>query len=76
VTTEQVIALLVALTGLIAALTRLFVQVRQTHQLINSRMDQLLELTRASALAAGRLEGVASQASGVNPPRNVVKSPT
>lgn len=34
---------------------------RQTHKLINSRMTELLKLTRTAAKAEGVIEGVATQ---------------
>jgi hypothetical protein len=57
VTVDQATALLVALTGLIGAIVALAVQVRAYHHAVNSRMDELLELTRASSHAAGLEEG-------------------
>jgi len=40
----------------IGALGAVYLQVRRTHTLVNSRMDQLLELTQTSGIARGRLE--------------------
>ena len=40
---------------IIAALGAVYLQARQTHQLVNSRMTQLLELTQRSAMAQGEL---------------------
>jgi hypothetical protein len=57
VTVEAITALLVAVTGLIGALVALAVQVRAYHQQVNSRMNELLELTRTSAHAEGVLAG-------------------
>lgn len=56
-TVEAITALVVAITGLIAALGAVFVQLRQTHTLINSRMTQLLDETRSAAQARGELTG-------------------
>jgi hypothetical protein len=63
VTPEQFTGLIGALTGLLVAVTALAVQVHAWHKQINSRMDQLLEVTRDSARAEGKLEGP----SGVGP---------
>jgi hypothetical protein len=52
---EQFVAILGALATLIGALAVLIGQVRKTHELVNSRMDELLVLTKKSALAEGRL---------------------
>jgi len=54
---EQLVAVLTAITALIAAVGAVYVQVRQTHKLINSRMTELLELTKSSAHAEGVIEG-------------------
>ncbi len=45
-----------ALVLVIAAVGRVLVQVQATHNLVNSRMTELLELTRTSARAEGKLE--------------------
>lgn len=55
-TPEQFTALISAIAVLIAAVTGLLVAVSRWHAQVNSRMDQLLELTRTSS----RAEGVAS----------------
>lgn len=36
-------------------------QGKHSHKLVNSRMDELVELTRTSALAKGKLEGRAAE---------------
>jgi hypothetical protein len=41
---------------IIGALGAVYLQVRKTHQLVNSRMTELLDLTRKSSLAEGKLE--------------------
>lgn len=41
---------------IIGALGVLFMQMRQTHNLVNHRMDELLALTQTSARAAGVLQ--------------------
>jgi hypothetical protein len=56
-TPEQATALIVAITGLVAALGAIFAQQRQTHQLINSRMTQLLQATKLAAQSSGELRG-------------------
>jgi hypothetical protein len=40
---------------IIAALGAVLAQVRATHNLVNGRLTQLLELTRSSSFAAGKL---------------------
>lgn len=55
-TPEQFVAIIVASTALIAAITAMLVQLRRTHDLVNSKMTELLELTRRSARAEGVLE--------------------
>jgi hypothetical protein len=57
VTVDQLVALLGAVTALIAALGAIWVQLRQTHKLVNSRLTQLLALTERSSRAEGVLEG-------------------
>lgn len=54
---EQATALIVALTGLVAAMGVILVQLRQTHQLINSRMTELVETTKLAAQKSGELAG-------------------
>lgn len=54
-----------AISGLVVAVTALYVQVRVTHKLVNSRMDQLLALTQKSAHA----EGALSEAQNPSVPR-------
>ena len=49
------VAIIGALTALVIAVTRLNSRVQETHELVNSRMTELLELTRASSLAEGKL---------------------
>ncbi len=56
-TPEQAAALIVAITGLVGALGAVFVQLRQTHSLINSRMTELVETTKLAAQARGELAG-------------------
>lgn len=66
-TPEQGVALLGALTALVAALGAILVQLRQTHQLVNSRLTQLLELTERSSSAEGVLQGQQTQADAKGP---------
>ena len=49
------IAAISAITAIVLAYIDLRKSLRETHQLVNSRMGELLELTRVSARAAGRL---------------------
>jgi hypothetical protein len=55
VTAQEFVTLLGALTALTGAVTALIVQARQTHALVNSRMTELLELTRSASRAEGQL---------------------
>jgi hypothetical protein len=57
VTPEQFIAILTALATLIAAVTACLIQLRQTHELTNSRMTQLLAAVTAAAQMQGELAG-------------------
>jgi IS30 family transposase len=52
---EQMIAVLGALTALVVAVGSLYRQVRQTHDLVNSRMTELLDATKAASHAEGKL---------------------
>jgi len=65
---EQFVAILGALTALIAAVAAALVQVRATHALVNSRMTQLLALTQQASLAQGKLEGPTASAMGPHEP--------
>ncbi len=56
-TAEQATALIVAVTGLVAALGVIIAQLRQTHGLVNSRMSQLLETTQLANQKIGELRG-------------------
>jgi hypothetical protein len=56
-TPEQFTALIVALTGLIAAVGAVWAQLRQTHKLMNGRMTELLDATKLSGQATGELLG-------------------
>ena len=51
------VALIGALTALVVAVARLNTKTAATHELVNSRMTELLELTRKSSMAQGRLAG-------------------
>jgi len=57
VSPEQFTAIIVAITGLVTALGAIFVQLRQTHNLINSRMTQLVAETKLAAQKDGELAG-------------------
>jgi hypothetical protein len=54
---SAVVAILGALTALIIALVQLNSKVQKTHDAVNSRMEEMLALTRASSLAQGKLAG-------------------
>jgi hypothetical protein len=68
VTVDQFVAVIGAFTALLVAVTALAVQVHAWHKQINSRMDQLLEITRSAAIAEGKLEGPAARGSGPTVP--------
>jgi hypothetical protein len=53
VTPEQFVAILVALTGLIGAVGALAAVVRNYHQAVDGRMDELLRLTRDASYLEG-----------------------
>lgn len=50
-------ALVVAAAGLLGGVLALLQQAKETHTLVNSRMTELLDITKSAALARGRLEG-------------------
>jgi hypothetical protein len=54
-TVEQFVSIMTALTALIAAVGAVFIQVRATHVAVNSRMTELLDLTRSAGHAEGAL---------------------
>ncbi len=53
---EQFVAILVAFTGLIAAIASVLRQIHQIHELLKSRMTELVEVTKAAAHSHGRLD--------------------
>jgi hypothetical protein len=56
-TPEQLAAILGSAASLLAALLAIYRQTRITHELVNSRLTELLALTRRASLAEGRLQG-------------------
>lgn len=66
------IAVIGSITAIVLAYLKLQGEIRATHKLVNSRMDELLELTRVAALAAGRLDAVESRKHSLDVP-GVVK---
>lgn len=54
---EQATALIVAVTGLVAAVGAVYAQLRQTHALMNSRMTELLSRTEEASAKLGELRG-------------------
>ncbi len=54
---EQATALLVALTGLVGALSVLVVQLRQMRKDLNGRLTELVETTKLAASKTGELAG-------------------
>lgn len=51
------IALITSITTIALAYLKMRSEIRQVHHLVNSRMTELLELTRESSVARGRLQG-------------------
>ena len=66
-TPEGVAALLVGAAALIGSLLGVWREVRQLHHLVNSRMTDLVNLTRAASLAEGRLAGERDEAPPMAP---------
>lgn len=56
-TPELGIASLSAIVAIVLGFFKLLTDIHRTHELVNSRMDELLELTRSASYAAGRLSG-------------------
>ena len=54
---QEVTALVVAITGLVGALGAIYIQLRQTHSLVNSRMTDLLDTTKLLSQKTGELDG-------------------
>ena len=53
----ELAAVITAIAVLVAAVTRLYIAVPDVHDLVNSRMTELLELTRTASHAEGVKEG-------------------
>lgn len=66
-TPEALTALIVAITGLVGALGVVYVQVRATHTLVNSRMDELLNTTKLANQSIGELRGQNAERARTNP---------
>ena len=62
------IAAISAITAIVLAYIDLRKSLRETHQLVNSRMGELLDLTRVSARAAGRLSAVEGRQDALDVP--------
>jgi hypothetical protein len=52
---EQLLALMGIVTSVLGLLVKVWFEVRSVHHLVNSRMTELLALTKESASAAGAL---------------------
>jgi len=63
----QLAAILTAIAAVLLAVAQCIREVRAYHHAVNSRMDELLALTKKSSLAEGRLEAASDR---------VGKSPT
>lgn len=61
-TTEQLVAVLGAVTALVLAFAAVLRQVGELRREVDGRLTQLLELTRVSATAKGDLQGRAGAA--------------
>jgi hypothetical protein len=59
---QFILALIAAIGTLAASMAAVFVQLRSLKVHVNSRMDQLLELTRSASKAEGNLAGRAGAA--------------
>ena len=55
------IAAISAMAAIVLGYFRLMVEVRETHRIVNSRMDELLELTRVASFARGKLDSDVGQ---------------
>jgi hypothetical protein len=67
VSPEQLVALIVALTGLLGAVGIAIRQIVELRREVDGRLTQLLELTRVSSVARGDLQGRAAAASELQP---------
>lgn len=67
-TVGELTALVVATASVLGAMAAILREVRQTHRLVNSRMDELLALTAKSSRAEGRL--------AADPPESTERPPT
>jgi hypothetical protein len=56
-TVEQFVSVILALAALLGGLARVWVEVRRTHKAVNSRLDELVKITRDAAYARGQLAG-------------------
>ncbi len=56
-TSEQLVAVLVALAGLVTAMGVLIGQIVQLRKEVDGRLSQLVEATRGAALKEGELRG-------------------
>lgn len=54
-TTEQLVTILGAVAAVLAAVGKILYELRQYQHAVNSRLDQLLDVTRTSARAEGVL---------------------
>jgi len=65
---QIVIAVIGSITAIVLAYIKLQGEIRATHKLVNSRMDELLELTRVSSEAVGRLSAVEDRQDALDVP--------
>jgi len=62
----QLAAVLTGLAAVLVGLAQVIRELRAYHRAVNSRMDELLELTRTSSRAEGKLAGP-DEPSGISP---------
>jgi hypothetical protein len=60
-------AVSVATVAILGAVGAIYAQIRRIHQMVNGRMNELLELTRSSSRTAGQQDILNPQA-GTEPP--------
>lgn len=53
---QVAIAAISAITAILLGFFKMWVDIQGVHKLVNSRMTELLELTRVAAVARGRLD--------------------
>lgn len=67
-TVEQFVAVLGGFAVVLGGLAKVISELREYHRAVNSKMDQLLQLTAVSSHASGVLEGIADSSRSASPP--------